>query len=51
MSKGMLLWIPGEAEHGAFCGGEQTLKWMYIVPEDSFESVVYRFRDEGRRKN
>lgn len=46
VSQGMVLWIPGDAEHGVFCGGDETLKWLYIFPEGSFENVIYRFRHE-----
>ncbi|KAF4976660.1 hypothetical protein FZEAL_6709 [Fusarium zealandicum] len=46
VSKDMLVWIPGDAEHGVFCGGEEELKWLYMFPEGSFEKVVYRFTHE-----
>ncbi|KAG8164353.1 hypothetical protein KVR01_006271 [Diaporthe batatas] len=40
---GMLIWIPGDAEHGVFCGDGEHLRWLYVFPEGSFEDVVYRF--------
>lgn len=40
---GMMVWIPGDAEHGVFCGGDEQLRWLYVFPEGSFEDVVYRF--------
>ncbi|KAF4543649.1 Cupin RmlC-type [Lasiodiplodia theobromae] len=46
VSEGMMIWIPGNAEHGVFCG-EERLKWLYIFPEGSFEDVVYRFREDS----
>lgn len=43
VGKGMTVWIPGNAEHGVFCGEDEQLKWFYVFPEGSFEDVVYRF--------
>lgn len=40
-----LVWIPGDAEHGVFCEGEE-MRWLYVFPEGSFDSVVYRFSVE-----
>ncbi|KAK6716003.1 hypothetical protein QX201_006890 [Fusarium graminearum] len=45
VSKGNLVWIPGDAEHGVFCGDDE-LKWLYIFPESSFDNIVYRFSSE-----
>ncbi|KAJ4124251.1 hypothetical protein NW768_009609 [Fusarium equiseti] len=48
VSKGNLIWIPGDAEHGVFCGGEE-LKWLYIFPESSFDNIIYRFSSEVKK--
>lgn len=40
---GMMIWIPGDVEHGVFCGDDEQLRWFYVFPEGSFEDVVYRF--------
>ncbi|KAI1042031.1 hypothetical protein LB505_012154 [Fusarium chuoi] len=42
---GTVLWIPGDAMHGAFCGPDETLKWLYVFPEGRFEDIIYRFKD------
>ncbi|KAI5458523.1 RmlC-like cupin domain-containing protein [Mariannaea sp. PMI_226] len=47
VSKDMVVWIPGDAEHGVFTGDEE-LKWFYVFPEGSFESVIYRFTHEQK---
>jgi mannose-6-phosphate isomerase-like protein (cupin superfamily) len=44
VSQGSMLFIPGDAMHGVFCGPDETLKWLYVFPEGSFEDIVYRFR-------
>lgn len=46
VSKDTVIWIPGNAEHGVFCGPHESLKWFYIFPEGSFDAVVYQFRHE-----
>ncbi|KAH7039506.1 RmlC-like cupin domain-containing protein [Macrophomina phaseolina] len=46
VSKNMIIWIPGDAEHGVFCGDGEELKWLYIFPESKFEDIVYRFSNE-----
>lgn len=43
VSTGMTIWVPGNAEHGVFCGDSEELRWFYVFPEGSFEDVVYRF--------
>ncbi|KAF2141919.1 uncharacterized protein K452DRAFT_358424 [Aplosporella prunicola CBS 121167] len=45
VSKDMIVWIPGDAEHGVFCG-EEELEWLYVFPEGRYEDVVYRFSGE-----
>ncbi|KAM0555761.1 hypothetical protein ACHAPJ_006156 [Fusarium lateritium] len=45
VAKDNLVWIPGDAEHGVFCG-DNDLSWFYIFPEDSFDKIVYRFSNE-----
>ncbi|KAF4471984.1 Cupin -type [Fusarium albosuccineum] len=46
VSKDMLVWVPGDAEHGVFCGEGEQLRWLYMFPEGSFEQVIYRFTHE-----
>lgn len=46
ISKGVLIWIPRDVEHGVFCGDGENLQWLYVVAEDSFDSVKCRFRHE-----
>lgn len=43
VAKDMTIWIPGNAEHGVFCGDGEQLRWFYVFPEGRFEDVVYRF--------
>ncbi|KAK2606516.1 hypothetical protein N8I77_005259 [Diaporthe amygdali] len=43
VGKDMTVWIPGNAEHGVFCGDGEELRWLYVFPEGSFEDVVYHF--------
>ncbi|OJD32563.1 uncharacterized protein BKCO1_37000152 [Diplodia corticola] len=45
--KDTVVWIPGDAEHGVFCGEQSELQWLYVFPESKMENVVYRFRDES----
>lgn len=45
VSRNNLVWIPGDAEHGVFCG-DNELSWLYLFPEDSFDNIVYRFTAE-----
>lgn len=47
VKKDMAIWIPGDAEHGVFCGEGEELKWFYVFAEGSFESIVYRFTHEA----
>ncbi|KAH7141307.1 RmlC-like cupin domain-containing protein [Dactylonectria estremocensis] len=52
VSEGMVLWIPGDAEHGVFCNETDELKWLYVFPEGNFEHVIYRFSHEkGESRN
>lgn len=44
VTEGSVLWIPGDAVHGVFCGPQETLRWLYVFPEGRFEDVVYRFK-------
>ncbi|CAI6099502.1 unnamed protein product [Clonostachys chloroleuca] len=44
VTEGSMLWIPGDAMHGVFCGPKQTLKWLYVFPEGRFEDIIYRFK-------
>lgn len=43
VSKGSVVWIPGDAEHGTENVGEENLVWLYTFASDSFEEVLYRF--------
>ncbi|KAH7024347.1 RmlC-like cupin domain-containing protein [Microdochium trichocladiopsis] len=50
VTEGAMLWIPGDAVHGVFCGPDESLRWLYVFSEDCFSNVVYRFqpmRQEG----
>lgn len=44
VKEGSVLWIPGNAMHGVFCGPNETLKWLYVFPEGQFENIHYRFK-------
>lgn len=44
VNEGSVLWIPGDAMHGVFCGPDEMLKWLYVFPEGRFENIVYRFK-------
>jgi quercetin dioxygenase-like cupin family protein len=44
VTEGTVLWIPGDAMHGVFCGLDETLKWLYVFPEGRFEDIKYRFK-------
>ncbi|KAK7435673.1 hypothetical protein CaCOL14_004456 [Colletotrichum acutatum] len=46
VSKDQLVWIPGDAEHGVFCGEGETMTWLYVFPEGRFSDIVYRFKHE-----
>ncbi|OHF01741.1 hypothetical protein CORC01_02932 [Colletotrichum orchidophilum] len=46
VSKDQLVWIPGDAEHGVFCDGDETMTWLYVFPEGRFSDIVYRFKHE-----
>lgn len=45
VSSGSILWIPGDAIHGVFCGPGETLHWLYVFPEARFGDITYRFLD------
>lgn len=46
VSKGVTVFIPGDAEHAVFNEGGEELRWLYVFP-GAFGDVVYRFRCEG----
>ncbi|EUC41744.1 hypothetical protein COCMIDRAFT_105354 [Bipolaris oryzae ATCC 44560] len=53
VSKGSVVWIPGDAEHGVRnLGGRgrggEDLVWLYAFATDAFEDVVYRFSEGGK---
>lgn len=46
VSKGGVVYIPGNAEHGIRnLSEEKDLVWLYCFPTDSFEDVVYKFSE------
>lgn len=44
VTEGSVVWIPGDAIHGVFCGPGETLKWLYVFPESRFDDIKYRFK-------
>ena len=49
VSKGDLVYIPGNAEHGVrSTGEEEDLKWLYCFAADSFEEIEYSFSGISR---
>ncbi|KAF4345812.1 cupin 2 conserved barrel domain protein [Fusarium beomiforme] len=44
VTEGSVIWIPGDAVHGVFCGTDESLKWLYVFPEGRFEDIKYRFQ-------
>jgi quercetin dioxygenase-like cupin family protein len=50
VSKGSVVWIPGDAEHGTENVGDEDLVWLYAFAADGFEEVVYRFDEPGPEK-
>ena len=50
VSKGSVVWIPGDAEHGTENVGEEDLVWLYAFAADGFEQIVYRFDEPGPGK-
>jgi hypothetical protein len=49
VTKGMTIFVPGDAEHGVVqdvSKGGDVCTWLYVFPS-SFEEVEYRFRSEG----
>lgn len=48
VSKGSMVWIPGDSEHGVRCVGEEELEWVYVFAADGFGDIVYRFSGEER---
>lgn len=47
VSKGSVVWIPGDAEHGTENVGIEDLVWFYAFAADGFEQIVYRFDEPG----
>lgn len=50
VSKGSVVWIPGDAEHGTENVGEEDLVWLYTFAADGFEDIVYQFNGPGPGK-
>ncbi|OJJ02172.1 hypothetical protein ASPVEDRAFT_41652 [Aspergillus versicolor CBS 583.65] len=48
VSKGAVVFIPGDAEHGVRNEGEESLEWFYVFPTAGFGDVVYRFSRETK---
>lgn len=49
VSKGSVLWIPGDAEHGTENVGDEDLVWLYVFAANGFEEILYRFDEPGPR--
>ncbi|KAI8939776.1 hypothetical protein NX059_003517 [Plenodomus lindquistii] len=54
VSKGSVVFIPGDAEHGVRNTGEEELEWLYVFAAKGFEEIVYRFsgreEEDGTRR-
>jgi mannose-6-phosphate isomerase-like protein (cupin superfamily) len=50
VGKGSVVFIPGNAEHGIRCIGEEDVKWLYVFAADGFGEVEYRFEEDGPGK-
>jgi mannose-6-phosphate isomerase-like protein (cupin superfamily) len=50
VGKGSVVFIPGDAEHGVRCEGEEELRWLYVFAADGFGEIGYRFDESGLRK-
>lgn len=48
VSKGSVVWIPGDAEHGIVNVGGEDLVWLYVFAVSGFGEVVYRFGQPGK---
>lgn len=51
VSKGSVVFIPGDAEHGIVNTGKEPLRWFYVFPTGSFQDVVYRFSENDAPKS
>lgn len=47
VKKGSVVFIPGDAEHGIRCMGEEAVSWLYCFAVGGFREVVYRFSGDG----
>lgn len=43
VGKGSVVFIPGDAEHGMKCVGDEDVRWLYVFAADGFGDIVYRF--------
>jgi mannose-6-phosphate isomerase-like protein (cupin superfamily) len=50
VEKGSVVFIPGDAEHGVRCVGEEDLVWLYVFATAAFGDVFYRFSEEEQQK-
>ncbi|KAF2658119.1 RmlC-like cupin [Lophiostoma macrostomum CBS 122681] len=50
VEKGSVVYIPGDAEHGVRCVGEEDLVWLYVFAADRFGDVVYRFSGDEKKR-
>jgi quercetin dioxygenase-like cupin family protein len=44
VGKGSVVYIPGDAEHGMRCVGDEEVTWLYVFAVGGFAEVEYRFR-------
>jgi mannose-6-phosphate isomerase-like protein (cupin superfamily) len=50
VGKGSVVFIPGNAEHGIRCVGDEEVKWLYVFAADGFGDIGYRFDEDGPGK-
>ena len=43
VSKGSVLWIPGDAEHGTENIGDEDLVWLYVFAVDGFGDTFWAY--------
>lgn len=49
VGEGSVVYIPGDAEHGMRCVGDEEVRWLYVFAADGFGEVEYRFSEVGVR--
>jgi mannose-6-phosphate isomerase-like protein (cupin superfamily) len=50
VEKGSVVYIPGDAEHGMKCVGEEEVRWLYVFAVGGFGEVEYRFSEGAKAK-